>query len=875
MKRLSILIAVLFLLAIAGSIWFFYQLEEQEEAELYDALPPSTTFFMEIESWSDFNKKFTATNYYQELSTTGAVSQLLRQTEIMDQILARPDSGASLFDNRKLLIQAALTNAGEFDYLYLLETKNLNKASFISFIKKLGSQRKIEERHYKGISIFEASTNLGMLTIAYHKGILMACFTPFMVEEAIEQLNKSSWLKSDADFQSLNALSSSGTGIRVYIKASDEALLSELLIDQERNDLKQFVRNFASWIQLELSMEQSVLAINGYTAAGDTNFLSKFAALQPGEMEAGRILPVNTAVFLNIHAPLLSESESEEFPYHSYFATWVGHSRGFAILETLDDQWERTLLYYIQCTDSERARESLKEVTELQNQTFSQDYNGYSIGRLSGNNYAELLSVPNAGLRDPYYTLIGDFVLLANSLEELKKIISKYLNGNTLSRDRNYLAFNKQISSNSNFTLHIQPGYSFQLLKSLLNANLSKALTDNEKDWKNFEFGALQFSNFKGLFFTNGILQYNQKQDVQVGSAKEKLWTQELDAELSKGPFILTNHTNGALEILVQDKNNQIYLINRNGKLLWKKELQGQIFGDEVFQLDYYKNGKLQMVFNSESHIYLIDREGNNVAGFPLKLPVNSSNGLLLTNYDNKHIYRYFMAGRNRIYGFYQSGKPLPGWSPKVRAGTITQPLEYCQIKGIDYIIAANEEGELFYFDRRGEKKVPPILTKTEFDFPFAFIENPEAFKLYNFSKEKQQLFVVDMEGAFKTLDFNDTLSFFDFNAFDLDGDGNTEIVFTDTNTIYVYNSTLQLLETISSPIAIDSRPFQLDNKLGFLSKASGQIFLLDEQYSTTELFPLKGHSKFIIEDLFKNGNQILISSEEKNSLSAFKISLN
>lgn len=876
MKRISILIGILIILALGGSYWLYQKLEVQEKVEVFNALPPSASFFIEVENWSSFNENFRLGKYYSMLSETGAVKKLLEQTGAMDELLAAPDSGSSLFDNRKLIINTSLTNAGEYDFLYLLETNNLNKETFRTFIKSLKGQNKIEERSYKSLGIFEISTNIGLLTIAFDKGILISSFTPFLVEESVEQLQKESWLTEDSGFQKLRKLSSGSEGIHAYLKVAEEKLFNELMLDPENQGMKEFVRDFASWVELQLDFEKNAILLNGYSVAEEGTFLSDFINVSSGNVEVGRVLPNNTAFFINTNAIFESKEESES-DYYNYFKSWLGKSGGFSVGETLDENWEKALILYFQTDKIDLATESLSELAAMQGKANSLEYNGYKIEQLEGNKFDDLLGFPKLGVNDPYYCVISDFVLLANSPKELKSIISKYLNGSTLSRHSDYLRFTQQISSNSNFSMYLQPNFSYQMIKSLLNASLHKTLSAEEKSWKNLSHTAFQFSSFNGVFFTNGIIEFNSENESVntpvVSSSKDKLWETQLETSLAKGPYVLVNHDNGYKEILVQDKNNKIYLIDRNGKILWSADLSGRIMGEEIYQIDYYKNGKLQMVFNTDEKIYLIDREGNNVAGFPIKLPVKADNAILMTNYDGKRVYRYFMAGKNKIYGFYQSGKPLPGWSPKVRAGDITQSMEYCQIQGIDYIIAANEQGELFYFDRRGEKKVNPILTKTKFNYPFAFVEHKNDFNLYNFDNENNELMVIDMDGKFKTVAMPDTISFFDFNAFDLDNDASDEIVFVDSTTIYVYNNEMQQLRSISSPVNIDSKVFKVDNQLGFYSKLDNQIWMLDASYSPVELFPLEANSRFTIADLFKNNNNILITTDSDNQLVTYKVS--
>ena len=63
-------------------------------------------------------------------------------------------------------------------------------------------------------------------------------------------------------------------------------------------------------------------------------------------------------------------------------------------------------------------------------------------------------------------------------------------------------------------------------------------------------------------------------------------------------PVIVKNHVTGNNEVLIQDDANRLVLIGEDGKILWKKNIAGEILGD-VYQVDKYKNNKLQYMFNT------------------------------------------------------------------------------------------------------------------------------------------------------------------------------------------------------------------------------------------------------------------------------------
>ena len=63
---------------------------------------------------------------------------------------------------------------------------------------------------------------------------------------------------------------------------------------------------------------------------------------------------------------------------------------------------------------------------------------------------------------------------------------------------------------------------------------------------------------------------------------------------------------------MVQDNKNILYLISNEGEIIWEKDLKSKIIGD-IFQIDLYKNGRLQYAFNTEKSLMILDKNGKEV----------------------------------------------------------------------------------------------------------------------------------------------------------------------------------------------------------------------------------------------------------------------
>jgi hypothetical protein len=101
-------------------------------------------------------------------------------------------------------------------------------------------------------------------------------------------------------------------------------------------------------------------------------------------------------------------------------------------------------------------------------------------------------------------------------------------------------------------------------------------------------------------------------------------WEVELDAQLYGKPWFIRNHHTGKLNVVAFDKLSNMYLIDHNGMIQWKIPLMEEPISP-VYPVDYYKNGKIQYLFNTKNYLYLIDLNGNYVADYPVKLITNAT----------------------------------------------------------------------------------------------------------------------------------------------------------------------------------------------------------------------------------------------------------
>jgi hypothetical protein len=172
---------------------------------------------------------------------------------------------------------------------------------------------------------------------------------------------------------------------------------------------------------------------------------------------------------------------------------------------------------------------------------------------------------------------------------------------------------------------------------------------------------------------------------------------------------VVKSHVDKSNEILVQDSALNISLVSADGKVLWKVPSEGLI-ADEVVQVDYFNNGKLQYFFATPGMLHIIDRLGNYVKPFPVKISESDVEFVSLVDYDHSKKYRFLIAGRSgKVWMYDKDGTNLEGWQPKDLGESLFASPRHYRIRGKDYIVAIRDDGNAFLMNRRGEtqKKFP------------------------------------------------------------------------------------------------------------------------------------------------------------------------
>jgi hypothetical protein len=315
----------------------------------------------------------------------------------------------------------------------------------------------------------------------------------------------------------------------------------------------------------------------------------------------------------------------------------------------------------------------------------------------------------------------------------------------------------------------------------------------------------------------------------------------------------MVNHLSREKEIFVQDEKNNIYLINNSGRILWKKNIEAPIMG-EVFQVDYYKNGKLQYLFNTKTKIHLLDRNGNFVERYPITLASTAAAPLSVFDYENNKNYRLFIPLESKKVQVYNiEGKIVPGFKFNGSDNRIISPIQYVRDNNKDYIIIT-DESRIYILDRQGNNRVNPKIQfnpSIQNKFEYQKGNNTRAGRLVR-TDEKGTVYYIYFNGEVELKNIQECTPNHFFNVEDVTGNNVNDFIFIEDNELSVYGLTGDKLYAHKFSTKIKHKPSFYrfsSNKtyVGITETDAHKIYLFNTSGKILEGFPLTGKTRFSI----------------------------
>jgi hypothetical protein len=921
----------------AAVYWFTYTKElHAPVSEAIRAIPTDAALIIESKQVENTWKKLAQTSViWQELLGTAIFSNMDKQARWIDSLIHTDAAIKKLLDNRSLFVSAHVSGATTYDFLYVYSLPNLTYQSPLqAFLKKINNNIEPVYKTYAGVDIgmiYSSSPNNDSLSFAFSNGILILSKKQTLVEKSVRQLKSDESLLIDKNFSKVVNTAGKNVDANVYINYKNfPSILSRFISPDVKKDFNA-LPDFADCSGWDVAVKSNAFLLSGFTQAKDSTpkFLNLFRNQKPQEIELTKIIPSKTALLLfmgisNVksfhreYKNYLSATQQLKLQSYERYAEGVNTKYGINIEHTMLEWMDSELALVVTepaSTDfsansyavvhSNNIEEASKSLTDLiekinkkenpaeaikskgakhkeraptdENSIYpvgkgSEAYRNHTISYINiPQLLPQLFGWPFKKLTNTYFTVIDDYVVFGNTDKALENFINDFENNKVLVNDKNYKNFSENISTEANLYIYSSIARSPNIYSACIAEELAMDIEDKLDLLYKFEAIGLQFTinATNKLFYSNAYLKYNPNFKQESGT----LWESKLDTTVSDAPHIVMNHNTKTKEVLIQDDANTLYLISNTGKVIWKRQLSEKIVSD-VKQIDGLKNNKLQLIFNTRNAIYVLDRNGNDMRGFPIALEAEASNALSVFDYENNRDYRIFVACENKkLYCFKANGEEVTAFKFGKSSSLIRLPIQYCTIDNKDNLVAVDEKGKVYVFNRQGEER-----TKLkELVAPHLRSYYIEAGKDYS----KSYLIAADSLGNIIKLSFAgdkeikkikrfDSNPYFDFK--DINNDKIKEYIFVSANELTVFNQDQSVLFSYEFKEKISYAPlfFTLQNgetKIGVLSDKTNEMYLFDKNGTLNKGFPLAGKTLFCISDLNSDGVNHLITGSSDNSV--------
>ena len=193
---------------------------------------------------------------------------------------------------------------------------------------------------------------------------------------------------------------------------------------------------------------------------------------------------------------------------------------------------------------------------------------------------------------------------------------------------------------------------------------------------------------------------------VSKGSVPNSVSGRDTTVNVPEGPYKVMNSATGKINTLYQNSHLSICLRDENGKDVWGVPFKSKIRG-YVQEVDYYNNGKIQYLFAAGSQMYLIDRLGRFVSGFPAETGKKIVAGPAVYDFTGAKGYTAMLLHTDNTVGYYDlHGKQVSSWKGITADETIKSLPELLEGNGKKYWVVRTSAQTLVFPFSGGEPLV-------------------------------------------------------------------------------------------------------------------------------------------------------------------------
>lgn len=275
------------------------------------------------------------------------------------------------------------------------------------------------------------------------------------------------------------------------------------------------------------------------------------------------------------------------------------------------------------------------------------------------------------------------------------KAIEEYVSGRALGYTlKQYMADASQddllAERKSTFVAYLSLSEDFKFLDNLFKTTFLKMTAPL---YEGAEYSPMVFSAAPGK---NAPSLSMDVLKLQLQKTKAPAFERDTTVVVPKGPFEVKNSGTGKMNRFYQNSHLSLCL-SEGGKDLWGIPFKEALCG-RASNVDYFANGKLQIIFGAGSRIYILDRLGRFVNGFPVDLKKDILLGPDVYDFNGTRKYNIMVLHKDNTVEMYNlKGQKPASWKGILAPETVKSLPEKITVGGSSFWVVRTSVQTLIY----------------------------------------------------------------------------------------------------------------------------------------------------------------------------------
>ncbi len=734
-------ISIVSLLVLFFAVKYYLELREKTR-DPYDFLPDNPLAIMHVNNVQEFVSFLGSNNLFSDFEELLSSRSVRQSVLYFDSLFSTKALIQEAWYEGPLLIGSHYAGSDKYEIIFIKPLPHPNyKSRVYQFFETNYETTETLTLKGSGENAKKIKHKHGEMYLCISDGICIFSSSVSIIESSLKSSQSKNPIHTDEAFQDVKSGSGKTCMANIFVNYRFIHRFVSQILNSETLQSLEVMKNFAVWSGYDIHSRDNKLFATGFTSTKGMNhcFLDVFAETQPQGTDIVDVLPQTTLSFIWLgFDDYLSHREA----YKHYLGgqdalmnfnnnlTNLKRRTGVQnindlIFPYLDNQMalfsipgknpssDMQTFAIFKIKDASVFKRHLGEISKITDKTNKSKadtatYRNYKISSIEADYMLfDLFGKMFRSIEKTYYTVYDDYWIVGNSQDAVKEYLNQILSGRTLSKQQFYDEFSQSVSAEANVYIYAAPRRITSELQSWFGESYTEKINQSVSEFNKFEGVGIQFSG-QGNLHLSTVTFFRTEEALEEGQTG---WEISLDGQVASGPWFVNVAEQTTKNIVLFDAFNSMYFVSDKGEVLWKIPLSERPVSD-VFSIDIHKNGKYQYAFSSDNQLFVIDRNGKHVEGFPMKFPVQAAGPVSVFDYEKDREYRFVFVGiDNVIYNYTTKGEETSGWEKPQIETSASHPAKHVVLVNTDAIVVKGNDNQLYFFTRRGV----PLLKLDEF----------------------------------------------------------------------------------------------------------------------------------------------------------------